>query len=43
VVQAMHEPSGYRADSAMEELLDGHIQLTLGPLALVRIDDIGAS
>ncbi len=41
-IQAMHDPAGYRAAGNEEELADGHLRLTLRPLALARIDEIDA-
>jgi hypothetical protein len=38
----MHDPTGYRAARAAEALVDGHVRLTLGPLAMARIDEDGA-
>ena len=40
-VQAMRDPADYRATGAEEELIAGHLRLTLGPLALARIDETG--
>jgi hypothetical protein len=39
--RAMHDPAGFRATSMQQELVDGHLQLKLGPLALARIDEAG--